>query len=110
MKLKELAQKCHANASKKGFWDFADRTEVEKVCEKLLLVHCEISEAVEVLRAEDDVEHPEFQEELADVMIRMLDLIGYLESAENDHVDLEEVIDWKMKKNAKRPRKHGKAF
>lgn len=68
---------------------------------KLALIHGEVSEALEAVRKDD---HPNFAEELADVVIRVEDLAG------GSGVDLEGEIVRKMAKNKVRPKLHGKAF
>ena len=67
----------------------------------LMLCVSELGEAVEGLR-KGDVSN--FNEELADVCIRIFDLCGGLE------IDLQEAILKKMDTNEGRPRKHGKSF
>lgn len=64
----------------------------------LALLHTEVSEAMEAFR-EDDREG--FGEELADVLIRLLDL------AKGCKVDLDVEVLAKMAKNRKRPHRHG---
>ena len=66
---------------------------------KLALVHAEVSEASEAVRKGD---HENFVEELADAVIRILDISGSLQ------LDLETAIEDKMKKNEDRPYMHGK--
>ena len=66
---------------------------------QLAKVACEVGEAV------DAIQHGEYlqlHEELADVVIRVMDLAGYLEFRLGD------CIMFKMEKNRKRPWKHGK--
>jgi len=111
MTLNELADECHATALGKGFWDhkivFADPHEMKThwnpsiLPEKLALIHSEVSEALEALR-DDDKET--FQEELADVIIRVLDLAGYL------GIDIDAQVEAKMEKNRGRPHLHGREW
>lgn len=96
MNIKDLIDQVHANAVNKGFWD----TE-PNMGEKIALCHSELSEALEALRMGDD---DNFKEELADTVIRIFDLCGYLK------IDLETEIIEKHKKNLQRPAKHGKKF
>lgn len=65
---------------------------------KLVLVHSEVSEALEADR-EGDLEG--LAEELADIVIRVFDLCGYLK------VDLEREILLKMDLNENRGHLHG---
>lgn len=66
---------------------------------KLALVHSEVSEMVEAARKGD---FEGFQEEMADVFIRLLDLAGGM------GIDIENAIGEKMSKNEARPFRHGK--
>ena len=91
----------HQTAREKGFWEENDRRV------KLLLIHCEISEAVEELR-KDDVSA--YKEELADIAIRLFDLMGYEERRAQGTLDFESIIKEKMAYNNNRPKKHGKKF
>ena len=98
MNLTEYVKEAHKIAQEHGWWD-----EDRPLTECLLLVHCELSEAVEELRKEPFTMSA-VNEELADVFIRMFDLCGKY------CTDIERVVQWKMEKNKKRPYKHGKAF
>ena len=82
----------------KGFWD---DTKHLLICQKLLLVHDEVSEAVRELR-KDNI--PGMLEELADVYLRLQDLAGFL------NFDLLAKAEEKHEFNKTRPHKHGKVF
>lgn len=122
MRIKELAKDIHRNAVNKGFWDINDN-----VGEKLMLVVSELGEAMEAHRAdkftaisvsnvtcrEDDKEFNEyfkrdikdtFEDELADSIIRLLDL------SERLNIDIEAHIEAKMRHNLSRPKLHGKKY
>jgi NTP pyrophosphatase (non-canonical NTP hydrolase) len=64
----------------------------------LALIHSEVSEALEGFRHND---RPNFEEELADVIIRVLDLCSGL------GIDIETVIMAKLEHNRQRGYKHG---
>jgi len=89
----------HETAEEKGFWEEKDRRV------KLLLIHCEISEAVEELRKDNE---QAYKEELCDIAIRLFDLMGH----EQNHpsTNFESLIKQKMQYNKTRPKKHGKEF
>ena len=67
---------------------------------KLMLVTTEIAEAAEAVRHGDE---PNFREELADAVIRIMDIAG------TGGWDLEAEIAAKMGRDRRRPSKHGKA-
>lgn len=75
-----------------------DWSQPYKVPTMLALIHTEVSEATEGFR-ENDKEN--FIEEMADVVIRVLDLTGGL------GMDLDKAILQKLEKNKKRAYKHG---
>lgn len=109
MTLNELAKAAHENSKAKGFWN----GENHNIAEKLALIHSEVSEALEDVRARPDslnywytheTKPIGFPTELADILIRVGDLAEYL------GIDLEDVVAAKMRHNATRPHKHGKAF
>lgn len=121
--INKLAEEIHANAKNKGFFD----TE-KNIGEMLCLIHSEVSEALEADRKnyyasitafkarEKDVDEFDFQsdfeeliknsfeDELADIMIRVMDLAAF------KLIDLEWHIKNKMKYNAAREHKHGKKY
>jgi NTP pyrophosphatase (non-canonical NTP hydrolase) len=85
--ISQAQELCHALASQSGWW--TDKTtgqrktlEQVNVAEKLCLIHSEISEAMEGDRKnlmDDHLPHRKMIEvELADAMIRILDLAGFL--------------------------------
>lgn len=112
--INELVKQAHENAVSKGFWDTYNKT-IDELWSKdyvedirtayinqfLILTIGEISEAVEGLRKGDA---DNFKEELADVYIRLSDLVGGLE------IDIEHEIKKKMDKNKTREKMHGKLF
>lgn len=120
--LNEIAKEAHDNAIRKGFW------ESDNVPEKLMLVVTEIAEACESLRTVrpltvdqesfDRIESltdsfdgtfklvvkDSFGDEIADAIIRLLDLTEHL------GIDIDTHVRLKMRYNAGRERKHGKGF
>lgn len=119
-----LANEIHQNNKEKGFWD-----EKREIGTLLMLVVSELSEALEADRKnkhsdlyafdyrEQDRECTEdvqydfqelikdtFEDEIADVFIRMFDLVGHLE------IDIERHIELKLAYNKTRQHKHGKLY
>ena len=71
---------------------------VYKLGTLLALIHSEVSEALEALRHQD---RTNFEEELADALIRILGFAGGL------RIDMDTVVNKKLEKNKKRGFKHG---
>lgn len=124
MKISELQTRAYDHAKNKGFWeDYEEATfdawpsqtaavEAAFIGQKLALIHSEVSEALEEVRAgiyeatHLSGEKPEgLPSELADIVIRVADLCGALE------IDLESTIIEKLDYNSRsRGHKHGKQF
>jgi len=122
--INELAKQIHENNKAKGFFE-----DEKNIGEMLCLVHSEVSEALEcdrhgkyfkklqypiwnlnplpdgIFKAqfENDVKDT-FEDELADIMIRVMDLAAF------KGIDLESHIHAKMRYNSLRPYKHGKKY
>lgn len=120
--INKLAEEIHKNALEKGFFE-----KEKNIGEMLCLIHSEVSEALEADRsgkycnksmghatiayAEDDFKQAykdyvkgTFEEEMADIIIRVLDLCAF------KNIDLEMHIRAKMRFNSLREYKHGKKY
>ena len=102
----ELSQILHDTAIEKGFWD-GEYTN-DKVGLKLALVHSEVTEVLEALRKSHGSE--KIVEEIADVIIRLLDVYAAMKNEEVVLHSLDEVLHNKIGINKDRPRLHGNAF
>lgn len=103
MSIETLVNRCYKLSKAKGFWD-----DERNFGEAIALVHSELSEALEGKRKDLNDDHlpqfPMWQVELADAMIRILDLCGGMQ------VPIGEIIEKKLEYNAGRPYKHNKKF
>jgi NTP pyrophosphatase (non-canonical NTP hydrolase) len=106
--LKQWQEEVHRLARKSGFWaheSLEDSTfkggipNPSIVPEKLALIVGEASEALEEFRDDDDAK---MEVELADIIIRVLDL------AEYKGFDMDRAVEAKHRKNLGRPYLHGR--
>lgn len=105
--LKELARSAFEIAKSKGFWDSSeDRWNGLVIPAQLALIHSEVSEALEswreVMDAHSERQRSHFAFELADVVIRTIQLSHAL------GIDIQRFVELKMEQNRQRPFKHGK--
>ena len=104
--LDALAAMLHETAREKGFWD--GEYSHDKVGNKLALVHSEVTEVLEAIRKTKGSE--QIVEEMADVIIRLLDVYAAMRNEEQILHSLDEVLEAKINKNKERPRLHGNLF
>ena len=104
--LDALAAILHETAKEKGFWD--GEYSHDKIGNKLALVHSEVTEVLEAIRKSHGSE--KVVEEMADVIIRLLDVYAAMRNEEQVLHSLDEVLESKMNKNKERPRLHGNLF
>lgn len=94
-------------ATEKGFWDDYDHVD-ERFPECIALIHSELSEALEAHREGNIHEKDGVQEELADTVIRIFDLMN---KVDRDHdADCLATMIEKMDRNKDREHKHGKEY
>lgn len=112
MNLNDIGAESLATSAAKGFGTISPRDWEQSACDdaedavqrykiptKLVLVHCEVSEAVEEFRKQHRLDH--FGSELADVIIR----IGQLGVGLG--IDMDERVAAKLAANRDRPFQHG---
>jgi NTP pyrophosphatase (non-canonical NTP hydrolase) len=104
--LDALAAMLHEIAREKGFWD--GEYSHDKIGNKLALVHSEVTEVLEAIRKSKGSE--QVVEEMADVIIRLLDVYAAMRNEEQILHSLDEVLEAKINKNKERPRLHGNLF
>jgi len=104
--LDSLAEDLHVIATEKGFWP--DKVDDIFITKQLMMV---VSEAVEVMEAiRKDRGKAEVADEMADIIIRTLDLYaGLVENGYTD-ISLDEALDNKVSFNKDRPERHGVRF
>lgn len=96
----------HEMARDKGFWD--GEYSYDKIGNKLALVHSEVTEVLEAIRKDQGSE--KVVEEIADIIIRILDLYAAMRNEEMVVHSLDEVLQNKIDKNKERPTLHGNRF
>ena len=104
--LDALSALLHESARQKGFWD-GEYTN-DKIGNKLAVVHSEVTEVLEAIRKSKGSEH--IVEEIADIIIRILDVYAAMRNEEEILHSLDEILEKKININKERPRLHGNLF
>jgi NTP pyrophosphatase (non-canonical NTP hydrolase) len=104
--LDALAAILHETAIEKGFWEGPKNH--DKIGNKLALVHSEVTEVLEAIRKNKG--SAEVVEEMADVIIRLLDLYAAMMNGGLIEHSLDEALNKKMEINSNRPKLHGNLF
>jgi NTP pyrophosphatase (non-canonical NTP hydrolase) len=104
--LDALSAVLHETAREKGFWD--GEYSHDKIGNKLALVHSEVTEVLEAIRKSHGSE--KVVEEMADVIIRLLDIYAAMRNEETVLHSLDEILQKKMNINKERPTLHGNLF
>lgn len=100
----------HRANEKKGFYEDWNGSDIQHHLARLALITSEVGEAIEALRAgnlgvlpcEKEPSITAIEEELADIIIRVLDYAGLR------NLDIGRAVITKLAVNAERPHKHGK--
>lgn len=109
MNLDNLARNVHDNAKEKGFWDYLYKNENPDkfifFAKQLAMIHSEATEVLEALRKSKGQD--QVVEELADIVIRVVDLYQGLINFGEVEDSLEDIITRKTIINRQRPKMHG---
>jgi len=104
--LDEMADHLHQVATEKGFWP--EQVDDIFITKQLMMVVSEAVEVMEVIRK--DKGRQEVADEMADIIIRTLDLYaGLVENGYTD-ISLDKALDNKVSFNKERPERHGVRF
>jgi NTP pyrophosphatase (non-canonical NTP hydrolase) len=104
--LDELSMKLHKTAIEKGFWpEDVDDIFIAKQC---MMIVSEVTEVVEAVRKDRGEE--EISKEMADIIIRTLDLYAGMVEAGYTKISLDYAMEEKTQFNKTRPEKHGVRF
>lgn len=111
MNIDELAKEIHRNATEKGFWDYMYENLEPKAdpfiffAKQIAMIHSEGTEVLEALRKQKGEQ--EVVEELADIIIRVLDLYEGLRMNGDVKDSLDDVLMRKLEINTRREKMHG---
>jgi NTP pyrophosphatase (non-canonical NTP hydrolase) len=111
MNIDELAKEIHRNATEKGFWDYMYENLEPKAdpfiffAKQIAMIHSEGTEVLEALRKQKGEQ--EVAEELADIIIRVLDLYEGLRMNGDVKDSLDDVLMRKLEINTRREKMHG---
>jgi NTP pyrophosphatase (non-canonical NTP hydrolase) len=110
--LDSMANAVHETAVEKGFWNVIDGATQEQtdifITKQLMMI---VSEAVEVMEAIRKSRGPEdIADEMADIIIRTLDLYAGLKDLEYVNTDLQVAFNNKTSFNMTRPERNGVKF
>lgn len=106
MTLDQWSKEIHDNAVEKGFWEpNTEENHTIFYLKQIAMIHSECSEVLEAIRKEkgDD----QVVEELADILIRTLDLYQGLVEDGYTNISLHQTMRQKTAINRQRPKLHG---
>ena len=105
----DLAHTLHAHAKRQGFYEPYDHmNEADYVVfylKQLAMVHSEVTEVLEAIRKEQGDD--KVVEELADILIRVLDFWAFLNETGYTKRSLSKALNEKVEKNKQREWRHG---
>ena len=109
MNIDDLAESIHKTAVEKKFWEPMERMEKQDrfifYCKQIAMIHSEATEVLEALRK--DKGQDKVVEELADILIRVLDLYEGMRLEDDVTYSLHNTLLKKIDINKDRPELHG---
>jgi len=103
--LNRLATELHETSVSKGFYDDVDMSLFAEQCERLALIHSEVTEVLEALRKNKG--SLEVVKEISDVLVRTLDFYAAMYEAGEVTESLDVVFYGIKEANKARPHLHG---
>jgi NTP pyrophosphatase (non-canonical NTP hydrolase) len=94
----------HETAISKGFYDSLNMSEFNSQAKQLAMIHSEVTEVLEALRKSQG--QGKVVEEIADILIRVLDFYAALRNVHVVEDSLDTVLEEKASINRSRPRMH----
>ena len=104
--LEDMSKEIHNTAKEKGFWP--EKVDDVFIAKQLLMIVSEVVEAMEAIRK--DKGKQEVADEMADIIIRTLDLYQGLKDNGYVDADLQVALNNKTNFNKSRPERHGVKF
>jgi NTP pyrophosphatase (non-canonical NTP hydrolase) len=104
--LDDMSKDIHSTAKEKGFWP--EKVDDVFIAKQLLMIVSEVVEAMEAIRK--DKGKQEVADEMADIVIRTLDLYQGLKDNGYVDVNLQVALNNKTNFNKSRPERHGVKF
>jgi len=106
--LDDLAIELHKTAVIKGFWPEPEDVDDIFIAKQCMMIVSEVTEVMEAIRKDKGEE--EITKEVADILIRTLDLYAGLVETGYTRLSLDNSLKEKTEFNETRPEKHGVRF
>lgn len=106
--LDDLATELHKVAVVKGFWPEVEDVDDIFIAKQCMMIVSEVTEVMEAIRKDKGEE--EITKEVADILIRTLDLYAGLVESGYTKLSLDYSLEEKTNFNKTRPEKHGVRF
>jgi NTP pyrophosphatase (non-canonical NTP hydrolase) len=106
--LDNLSMELHKVAVTKGFWPETEDVDDIFIAKQCMMIVSEVTEVMEAIRKDRGEE--EITKEVADILIRTLDLYAGLVESGYTKLSLDYALEEKTQFNKTRPEKHGVRF